>query len=195
MSNSKITKKVLAQVLKELLREHPLERISIKEIIERCELSRNTFYYHFQDKYELVNWIFYDDIIKNAKTFDDPSKLVDNFIDICKCLLKNREFYLACFQYVGQNCLFETLYNLYYELWKRNLDIRYARSNIKLSQEERDLMARLNSYAFVGIITDWVKKGMNDEYMDYLANVRLLMDMKYLTISEKEVQDALPLTG
>lgn len=186
MANNRITKETFARALKELLQERPLAKISVKDITEQCELSRNAFYYHFKDKYELVNWIFYDDMLRNANSFNDPSRLTDSFLGVCQCLYREREFYLACFQYVGQNSLFEALHELYYELWKMNLDVRYAQSSIKLSEEELDLMAKLNAYALVGIITDWVKKGMHNNYMSYFERVRALLDREYLTISEKE---------
>ena len=66
MANNRITKETFAKALKELLQERPLTKISVKDITEQCELSRNAFYYHFKDKYELINWIFYDDMIRNV---------------------------------------------------------------------------------------------------------------------------------
>ena len=71
MANNRITKETFAKALKELLQERPLTKISVKDITEQCELSRNAFYYHFKDKYELINWIFYDDMIRNVNSFDD----------------------------------------------------------------------------------------------------------------------------
>ena len=179
---SQTTKRALEASLKHLLAKKPLDKITINDIAEDCGISRMAFYYHFKDKYELINWIFYDDMIRNVNSFDDPSKLTDSFVNVCKCLYKEREFYFACFQYVGQNSLFETLQELYYELWKMNLETRY----VQLSEEELDLMAKLNAYALVGIITDWVKKGMHNNYMSYFERVRSLLDMEYFTISKKE---------
>ena len=86
MANNRITKETFARALQELLEERPLTKISVKDITEQCELSRNAFYYHFKDKYELINWIFYDDMIRNVNSFDDPSKLTDSFVNVCKCL-------------------------------------------------------------------------------------------------------------
>lgn len=184
MANNRITKETFANSLKELLRERPLTKISVKDITSRCDISRNAFYYHFRDKYELINWMFYDDMLKNANSFNSPSELTHSFADVCRCLYNNREFYMACFQYVGQNSLYETLHNLYYELWKMNLEMRYMESRIRLSEEELDLMAKLNSYALVGIITDWVKNGMHNNYLRYFEKVRRLLDMEYLTIPD-----------
>lgn len=55
---SEITKNVLAYSLKKLLNEKPLNKISIKEIVSDSGLNRQTFYYHFDDIYDIVEWIF-----------------------------------------------------------------------------------------------------------------------------------------
>lgn len=182
MANSRITKEIFAKTLKNLMKDHSLAKISVKDITEHCGLSRNSFYYHFKDKYELINWIFYEDMLRNANSFDDPLKLADSFINICKCVSQNRMFYLACFQYVGQNSLFETIHELYCELWKMNLNIRYAETGIQLPENEIELMAKLNAYALVGIISEWVKGGMSNNYMSYLEQVKDLLNMEYFTL-------------
>ena len=58
MPDSLITKKALASSLKELMETQPLTKISVGDICEKCGMNRKSFYYHFCDKYELVNWIF-----------------------------------------------------------------------------------------------------------------------------------------
>lgn len=63
MSNSQITKLALADSMKRLMKEIPMSKITISEITESCNLSRKSFYYHFKDKYDLVNWIFYTEFV------------------------------------------------------------------------------------------------------------------------------------
>ena len=186
MANNRVTKEAFKTALKEMLVEYPFHKISVKDIAEYCGLSRNSFYYHFADKYELVNWIFYSDMIKNVNTFQEPARLTESFVNVCKFLCKEREFYLSCFQYTGQNSLYETLYKLYFELWKMNLDMRYMMSNIKLSEDELEVMASFNSHALVGIISEWVKNGMRNNYMEYFERVKKLLDMEYFYPSAKK---------
>lgn len=178
MSNNLITKEALASALKSLLKEMPLSKISVKCITNYCNISRNTFYYHFKDKYELINWIFYSDMLQNVNSFNDPEKLTASFVNVCKCLYTNRKFYLACFQYVGQNSLYEYLFDFYYELWKINIDVRYTECGFKLTEDELNLMAKLKSHALVGIISDWVRDGMHDNYMNYFEQIHDILEFE-----------------
>lgn len=172
MSSNRITKEALASALDKLLEQQPLCKISVKDIVDYCDISRNTFYYHFKDKYELVNWIFYTDMREHVSTFDDPSKVMESFVEVCRCLHVNRRFYLACFQYVGQNSLYKALYDIYYELWKTNIEKGYSQGGFKLQEDELKLMAKLKAYALIGIIGDWVNEGMRDNYMEHFEKVR-----------------------
>ena len=58
MPDSSITKQALAAALKALMQEMPFEKVSVSHICQKCSMNRQSFYYHFQDKYELLNWIF-----------------------------------------------------------------------------------------------------------------------------------------
>ena len=58
MADSNITKRALATSLKELMLEQPFDKINVAQICARCNMNRKSFYYHFKDKYDLVNWIF-----------------------------------------------------------------------------------------------------------------------------------------
>lgn len=58
MPDSNITKKALAMAMKELMEQIPFSKISVSDICEKCGMNRKSFYYHFKDKYDLVNWIF-----------------------------------------------------------------------------------------------------------------------------------------
>ena len=58
MADSNLTKRAFARAMKALMSEKPFEKISVGDICERCDMNRKSFYYHFRDKYDLVNWIF-----------------------------------------------------------------------------------------------------------------------------------------
>lgn len=102
MAESNITKRALAVALKELLEDRAFSKISIGDICGRCEISRKSFYYHFKDKYDLVNWIYYTEFITAArqKKYTIGWELLD---DLCAYFYMNRSFYHKTFNVVGQN--------------------------------------------------------------------------------------------
>lgn len=105
MADSNITKQALAFALKNLMEETPFEKINIGNICEKCGMNRKSFYYHFRDKYDLVNWIFDTDFI--ALTLNrsaDRWELIEVF---CNYFYENRNFYRKVLRVKGQNSFSE----------------------------------------------------------------------------------------
>ena len=61
MADSQITKKALGDGLKELVRKKGFDKVSVGDITGACGMGRQSFYYHFQDKFELLEWVYYQD--------------------------------------------------------------------------------------------------------------------------------------
>ena len=72
---SQITKKALAQSLKNLLLKKPLNKITINDITDDCGINRMTFYYHFKDIYDLLEWIYTNEVIGKIKNLEEKQKL------------------------------------------------------------------------------------------------------------------------
>ncbi|MDD2213187.1 MAG: TetR/AcrR family transcriptional regulator C-terminal domain-containing protein [Oscillospiraceae bacterium] len=102
MSEAQSTKKALAQAMKELMAEKAMSKISVGEIADSCGMSRKSFYYHFKDKYDLVNWIYYTEFVSTIqfKSNMDPWTIIQL---ICDYFYANRVFYTNAFQIEGQN--------------------------------------------------------------------------------------------
>ena len=101
MSDSHITKQALAASMKELMSEMPMNKINIGDIVGRCNMNRQSFYYHFKDKYDLVNWIYYTEFI--AKIKDNLSiSSWDLLENICEFFFENKVFYTNAFKVTGQ---------------------------------------------------------------------------------------------
>ena len=61
MDISEKMKYKLANAMKELLVHTPVDKITVKQIVDQCDVTRPTFYRHFKDKYDLINWYFDDE--------------------------------------------------------------------------------------------------------------------------------------
>ncbi len=105
MADSNITKKALAAALRELLEESSFEKVNVAQICERCGMNRKSFYYHFKDKYDLVNWIFDTDFIALVqKRPDDRWSFLEM---LCFYFYENRNFYRKALKVKGQNSFSE----------------------------------------------------------------------------------------
>ena len=61
---SEITKRAFASSLKKMLAKRPLEKIRVIDITEDCGVNRQTFYYHFKDIYDLLEWVYTNEATK-----------------------------------------------------------------------------------------------------------------------------------
>lgn len=160
MSDSLITKKAIADAVKQLCREKPFAKISIGDITAACRLNRQTFYYHFQDKYELLSWIFYNDIfavILEEISFDNWDEKMRQMLEIMK---SEKSFYISTVkeeEHTFEAYLFEMMKNLFLEAIDR-LDQSRA-----VTQKEKEFDAEFFAYGICGVVISWAERGMRTE--------------------------------
>ena len=109
MAESGVTKKVLAYAMKDLMRQRPLSKITVGDICAACDMNRKSFYYHFRDKYDLVNWIFYTEFFEEYQQEKDELAPSDALVRFCMFFQKNMPFYRAALKQTGQNSFYEYL--------------------------------------------------------------------------------------
>ncbi len=102
MSDSNTTKKAMADAMKRLMASEPFAKISVGQICDECHMNRKSFYYHFKDKHDLVNWIFQSEFISAVHEHSYESSW-DFLNDICDYFYQNRIFYRKALKIEGQN--------------------------------------------------------------------------------------------
>lgn len=102
MADSNQTKNALARSMKKLMRQKPFEKISVSDICSDCGINRKSFYYHFRDKYDLVNWIFYVGFISemDLESYESGWDWLEDIIDY---FYREKEFYRVALKIEGQN--------------------------------------------------------------------------------------------
>jgi len=103
LSGTNITKKALADSMKQLMLEYPFSKITVGDICQNCSLSRKSFYYHFIDKYDLMNWIFDQEFLLLQPSAD----FEDSLLRLCTYLHANRLFYQQALSTQGPNSFCE----------------------------------------------------------------------------------------
>ncbi len=171
MPGTSRTKLVLAESMKQLLKKLPLEKISVSDIVEQADIGRNTFYYHFQDKYDLVIWIFQTE---TAPLFAEGCLQQD-----WSCVMRrleeyfrqNREFYCNALAYDGQNSLREYLFDLSKDIFVQQLRDRETAISGELSPYEMDFIGEFVASALQGILVRWAQRGMKELPEEYRSSV------------------------
>lgn len=160
VSDSLITKKAMASAFKELMKKKSFDKITIQDIAETCGLNRQTFYYHFQDKYELVDWIYYNEaiaLIINELTFDNWDK---KMFDMLTKMKEEEYFYKETLKLSAQNGFRDYLFKITTKLF---LDIveRIA-INEKFEDSEKEFISEFYAFGIVGVIVSWAQNGMKE---------------------------------
>lgn len=129
----------LADSLRELMQRMLFEKITIKQICDRTGVIRATFYNHFEDKYDCLNWIIYHDLFEGSSLEEEHDDYSEALTRALGRIEENREFYRAAFNVTGQNS-FEDMLRDNLRLYVRNYLDRYRKAEY-LSQYDNDLLA------------------------------------------------------
>ena len=154
-----VEKKLIAS-FKELAKHTPIEKLTIQEIAENAGASRSTFYHHFQDKYQLLEYIFVSEVIDPVKLMIQNDMLDDAVVLIFVQMLKDKEFYGRVYRMQGQNS-FEHIVKK--SLYGAILDVINLYSPNKTSKYKLLSRETLASYysEFLGFIAiAWIGDGM-----------------------------------
>lgn len=174
MANSEQTKRALAEGLKTALRSREFDQITVADITECSEVSRNTFYYHFRDKQELVDWIFHTDLgpvlrdVRPGRTWDEA------LLELFARLQRSRTFYAGILRNQGQDrfisCLFEDCSQMVRSL--------LARRPNELSLAEQEMAARFYAHAVIGLSMDWIRGAIQAEPAEIVEMLQKLINRR-----------------
>ena len=113
---SKLTKRALAASLKKLLAQKPLSKITIADITEDCGMNRMTFYYHFQDIYDLIDWICQEEGERAFQGRKGYNTWQEGFIALCHAVIENQAFILGVYRSVQREQVENYLGRVVYRL-------------------------------------------------------------------------------
>ena len=158
MMSSLTTKKAIAYTFKDLLKEKPFNKITVNDISNQCNINRQTFYYHFQDIPDLVEWICIDDVDHLIKKKEEYETWEDKFLIVFKIMLEEKIFVENIYHSVSREVLRTNLYRLVYPIIYDEIS-RMAKS---LNEEDKVFITNFYKYSFVSIVLNWIENNMNE---------------------------------
>lgn len=176
LSCSEQTKIKLAQALKELIRTEPFEKITISDITEKCNVHRQTFYYHFQDRYELLDWLLYKELfipLAEGFTFDN---MYEKLLTMFSTMFDDKKFYQNALK-INREDVTRFVGNIVTEEFLRIIKSLRKENNVSfVDSDEEMFISEFFGYGVSGVVFNWVSKGMKEtpdimiERMECLVN-------------------------
>ena len=112
----------LATAMKECMKKMPVEKITVKEIVEECGTTRQTFYRHFLDKYDLINWYFDKILLKSFEHMGEGRTIYEGLVKKFHYIEEEKLFFKAAFKNDEQNNLKDHDFKLILEFYTRQIE-------------------------------------------------------------------------
>ena len=184
MADSNITKNALAVSMKKLMEKKPFSKISGGD----CGMNRKSFYYHFRDKYDLVNWIFYVDFIERMDWSSCRNEW-DMLEALCSHFYRERLFYQNALQVEGQNSFRDYFCGMLRPV------LMLLTQNLVEEGRKKEFYIAFLCEGVLGELVYWLREGSKitpEEFVEDLHEISLGLARKIIA-EEAGTQNVIPL--
>lgn len=158
-SVSEQTKQQLASALKTLMAQKPMDKITISDLTNICRIRRQSFYYHFEDIYDLLRWMFQNEAISLLKQHEGTLLWQEGLLQLFRYLEENREVCLCAIKSVGRDHLkrfFEAdIYAIIHRTIEQIGENIGASSNLT-SIVDVEMLTHFYVIALAGMVESWL---------------------------------------
>lgn len=189
---SRNTQKMMADSLKKAMKTKPLSKITVSEIIRDCGINRNTFYYHFQDIYALLKWMFEEEAIEVVKNFD---LLVDYEEAICFVMdyvEKNEHIINCAYDSMGRDEMKRFFYADFIELITSIIDQAERETHIALEQNFKQFLCEFYTEALAGVLIEWIKNRENRNRGETIRYITFILKSTITAILQDSAHSLTP---
>lgn len=170
------TKSAIKAAFIQLLNERPLSKISVKSIVDICNISRNTFYYHYQDIPSLLEEIIKDAANNLTSRHDTVLSMEECIEKACAFVKENRRAVYHIYNSIDRGAYEDFLMRMCEHTAHLLVDELAVGGHV--SSEDKEALIYFAKCQFFGLCMDWTKSGMNDNITDkYRRAVRLLSEL------------------
>lgn len=155
------TKKTIAASLKKAMEKKTFSKITVSEIIADCGVNRKTFYYHFQDIYDLLKWMLEEEAIEVVKSFDLLVDYEEAIAFVMDYVEKNSHILNCAFDSIGRDELKRFFNADFIDLMKSIIDEAEQKGGISLEPEYKDFLSQFYTEAVTGMLVDWIRNRDN----------------------------------
>lgn len=154
---AKQTQKFIMSTFMQLLENESLDKITVRDIVEECEINRNTFYYHYSDIYDLLDDVFRVETEKFLEQdVDDNTTFGEEYARAAQFVLKYRKAILHIYDSKKRDVLENYLETLAFSFINRF--VKKESEGYVLSDDDVDYITGFYTHAIVGNTIEWIKR-------------------------------------
>ena len=169
------TKEAIAQTFLELLERRSIDKITVKDIVTECGINRQTFYYHFRDIYDLMEWSLAQDI---EKYVGQRLSLEENWKDQIRLLFhsfyQRRIVILHGYDATNRMQYERIAVNWISQMVRKRLDAYPQAADVPA--EKKDFISTVYARGCAGFLLEWMEEGMPDERHVRLDDYFIMID-------------------
>lgn len=171
---SNLTKKALAEALKQSIQEKDLSDITISELTTMCDLKRQTFYYHFTDIYDLLKWLYTNEVIEEIKSDSTISSWQKCYSYIFNYIKNNKRLIIGTYNSIAREYFHNFLYLQTNEFVSKVIEEKSRLQNI--SSSNKAFLTNYYKNVLIGFIKDWIEDGMKEEPTILIAKIDSILE-------------------
>lgn len=171
---TRFTERAIKEAFIKLLNERPLDKITIKDIVEECGVARNTFYYHYADIPALLENIINGEIERVLSDTDMDQAWEDAVISGAQFALENKRFIYHVYKSVRHEEAERYLNSVAGEIMCRY--VARVAEEIPASGEDKLLIAEFYKSALVGMIAGWLDQGMKTDPVHIIKRLGAMLE-------------------
>lgn len=104
--NPSETKNQMAEALKKLIKDRPFSKITVQDIVAACNINRNTFYYHFENNYDLLSFTYSREVQNIVDSFHNAKATIPQAMDfVLDYIDKNQPLCQCAYESLGEQQL------------------------------------------------------------------------------------------
>lgn len=179
----KNAKEAFAESLKRMLERKTLDHITVKDIVEDCGVSRQAFYYHFKDIYDLVEWIFKEEASAALANNRDIDTWQEGYCRVLKNMRDNKNLVINSYRSISREYLEAFMYKALYQVIYPVVEEQAVGMNVE--DKHKKFIAHFYSLAIVAMGIDWVRAGMKEDPEEIVDQVATLVKGDFKKLLEK----------
>lgn len=157
---TEMTKNLLSDSLKNLMLTKPLNKITVQQLVDGCKLNRRTFYYHFQNIYDLLEWMYKKEAIAELQKHATYNTWQEGFLNLFFYIQNNKEICLCAYHSLGREHLEKFLYSVTYQLIQHVVNTQTG--DMQIDEEHKNFLANFYTLAFLGLVVQWIQNDMKE---------------------------------